>query len=129
MEYTMKENGFITSLEYGELHISGNEKFGFRPYQLLVSSVAVCSGGVLRKVLEKKRIAFDDIQIQAEVTRNPQGAQEIQRIHMHFKIKGKNLIHEAIEKALKITYKNCSMVQSVKDSINITETFELVENF
>ena len=49
MEFTMKENGFSTSFEYGESDISGNEQYGFRPYQLLVSSIAVCSGGVLEK--------------------------------------------------------------------------------
>ncbi|OLO25166.1 osmotically inducible protein C [Alkalihalophilus pseudofirmus] len=127
MEFTMKENGFKADFEYGTLHVSGNEEFGFRPYQLLVSSVAVCSGGVLRKVLAKKRLEYKDIKVSAEVTRNPEGAQEIQKIHMHFTIIGSNLSEEKIEKSLVVTKKNCSMVQSVKDSIEITESFEIVE--
>ncbi|WP_209124867.1 OsmC family protein [Alkalihalobacillus sp. BA299] len=127
MEFILKENGFKTDFEYGTLHVSGNEEFGFRPYQLLVSSVAVCSGGVLRKVLEKKRIEYKDIKVSAKVTRNSEGAQEIQKIHMHFTIIGSNLSEEKIEKSLVVTRKNCSMVQSVKDSIEITESFEIVE--
>lgn len=123
----MKENGFEVNFEYGKLDVSGDENHGFRPYQLLVSSIAVCSGGVLRKVLDKKRIAFSDIKVKADVTRNPEGAQEIQRIHLHFVIIGKDLSKDKIEKSLHVTRKNCSMVQSVKDSIEITETFELRE--
>lgn len=123
----MKENGFTANFEYGTLHISGNEEFGFRPYQLLVSSIAVCSGGVLRKVLEKKRIVYKDVKVTADVTRNPEGAQEIQKVHMHFIITGSNISEEKIEKSLAVTRKNCSMVQSVKDSIEITESFEIIE--
>ncbi|MEB1809047.1 MAG: OsmC family protein [Bacillaceae bacterium] len=127
MEFIMKENGFTANFEYGTLHISGNEEFGFRPYQLLVSSIAVCSGGVLRKVLEKKRIVYKDVKVTADVTRNPEGAQEIQKVHMHFIITGSNISEEKIEKSLTVTRKNCSMVQSVKDSIEITESFEIIE--
>ncbi len=121
----MKEQGFETSVEYGTLQVSGKSEYGFRPYQLLVSSIAVCSGGVLRKVLEKKRVSYEDIHIKADVTRNNEGAQEIQAIHMHFTITGTDASESKIEKSLEVTRKNCSMVQSVKGSIHITETFEL----
>jgi uncharacterized OsmC-like protein len=122
----MKENGFITQFEYGELHISGDAEYGFRPYQLLVSAVAVCSGGVLRKILQKQRVSFSDISIKVEVTRNEEEPQEITAIHVHFIITGTDLKETKIEKALHLTRKNCSMVQSVQDSIDIKETFELV---
>ncbi|MDZ5713388.1 OsmC family protein [Jeotgalibacillus haloalkalitolerans] len=124
MEFKMKEGGFTTGLEYGELHISGNEEYGFRPYQLLVSSVAVCSGGVLRKVLERMRMEFTDIQVNTEVERNEKEANRVEKIHMHFTITG-DLKEEKVKKALDVTRKNCSMVQSVKDSIEITESFEI----
>ena len=124
MEFKMKEGGFTTNLEYGELHISGNEEYGFRPYQLLVSSVAVCSGGVLRKVLERMRMEFTDIKVNTEVERNEKEANRVEKIHMHFTITG-DLKEEKVKKALEVTRRNCSMVQSVKDSIEITESFEI----
>ncbi|MFB1083331.1 OsmC family protein [Jeotgalibacillus sp. JSM ZJ347] len=124
MEFKMKEGGFTTDLEYGELHISGNEEYGFRPYQLLVSSVAVCSGGVLRKVLERMRMEFTDIKVNTEVERNEKEANRVEKIHMHFTITG-DLKEEKVQKALEVTRRNCSMVQSVKDSIEITESFEI----
>lgn len=126
MEFKMTDKGFETSVEYGTLQISGDEEYGYRPFQLLVSSVAVCSGGVLRKVLERMRMPYDDITVQAKVTRVEDEANRVSDIHLHFVIKGDELSQERVEKALKVTRKNCSMVQSVKDSINITESFEIL---
>lgn len=124
MEFKMKENSFVTAVEFGELEVSGNSDYGFRPYQLLVSSIAICSGGVLRKVLEKKRIDYKDIQIKADVKRADTAAMEVTDIHLHFIIEGAGVSDEKIKKMLEVTRRNCSMVQSVKDSIKITESFE-----
>ncbi len=125
MNYYMEENSFATRFEFGELHISGDAAYGFRPFQLLVSSVAVCSGGVLRKVLKKMRLNYQDIRISAEVERNPAEADRVEKIHLHFVIQGE-LPQEKVTRAMELTRKNCSMVQSVKDSIEVTETFEII---
>ncbi|MEF7563781.1 OsmC family protein [Bacillus infantis] len=127
MEFTMKDVGFFTATSYGKLDVAGDEEYGFRPYQLLVSSVAVCSGGVLRKILEKQRIDVEDIKINAEAERVEEEANRVSKISVHFTITGKGLKEEKIQKAMELTRKNCSMVQSVKDSIEIEETFTLVE--
>lgn len=125
MDFYMKEHSFTTDLEFGQLEVSGNEEYGFRPYQLLVSATAVCSGGVLKKILKKQRITFEDIRIHADVTKSEHGANEITDIHLHFTIAGTDASEEKIKKALEITRKNCTIVQSIKDSITITESFEL----
>lgn len=122
----MKDGGFYTELPYGRLDISGNEENGFRPCQLLVTSVAVCSGGVLRKVLEKQRMEVEDMTITADTERNEEAANRIEKITIHFKIKGKDLEEKKVAKALELAQKNCSMLQSVIGAIDVTETFELV---
>lgn len=127
MKFKMKEVGFTTELEYGELNVAGDEQYGFRPYQLMVSSIAVCSGGVLRTILKKKRMEVEDISLTADVTRNEQEANRIEKIQIHYVIKGKDLAHDKVEQAVELAKKNCPMVQSVKDSIEVTETFEIVE--
>ncbi|WVE37254.1 OsmC family protein, partial [Priestia megaterium] len=93
--------------------------------QLMTSSIAVCSGGVLRKILEKKRISFSDLRIQADVTRNDEKAGRIEKIHLHYTITGEDLPLDKIEKSIELARKNCSMLQSVIDSIEVTETFEI----
>jgi len=125
MKFTMHENGFQSDFDFGTLTISSNDEFGFRPYALMVSSIAGCSGGVLRKVLSKMRIEFDDINISADVKRNPEVADRIEEIKLHYIITGNNIPEKKMERALVLANKNCSMVQSVKDSIMIEETFEI----
>ncbi|MBT2679713.1 OsmC family protein [Bacillus sp. ISL-35] len=127
MEFKMKpEVGFYTETGFGRLDIAGDDEYGFRPYQLLVSSVAVCSGGVLRKVLEKMRMEIEDIHITAEAERVEEEANRVSKITVHFRIAGSNLDEKKIEKAMVLTRKNCSMVQSVVGSIEVEETFEIV---
>lgn len=127
MKFTMTENGFETETTFGQLTISGNEDYGFRPYQLLVSSIAVCSGGVLRNILEKMRMPADNITIEVkEVLRNPEIANRLEKIHLHFIIEGTNMSPSKIDKAFELTTKNCSMIQSVIDSIKIVKTYEII---
>ncbi|WP_337019956.1 OsmC family protein [Oceanobacillus massiliensis] len=125
MEFTMHENGFESEFDFGKLTISGNDEFGFRPYALLVSSIAGCSGGVLKKVLTKMRIDYDDIKMKADVKRNPDIANRVEEIKLHFTIIGNDISEAKVEKALQLSTKNCAMVQSVKESIRVIETFEI----
>ena len=126
MEFVFNSDGsFMSHLPYGELHVSSDETKGYRPYQLLVSSVAVCSGGVLRKILEKKRFTVEGLKVRAEIKRNPNEANRVTDIHLHFEVKS-NVKQEAMLKILDITKKNCAMYQSVKDSIHLTESFTIV---
>lgn len=127
MEFKMKDGGFYSDFSFGRLDVSGDEEYGFRPYQLLVSSLAVCSGGVLRKILQKMRMQVDDIQISAQADRVQEEANRIEKVTIHFTIKGKGLKKERIEKAMELTRKNCSMVQSVQGAIEVEETFEIIQ--
>lgn len=129
MQFTMTEHGFKTKTNFGEIDISGNDEYGFRPFQLLVSSVAVCSGGVLRNILEKMRMPAARISIDVkEVKRNADEANRIEEIHLHFILEGKDLEEEKMARVFELTRKNCSMIQSVSPAIQIFETYELLKN-
>ncbi|SER84988.1 OsmC family protein [Salipaludibacillus aurantiacus] len=125
MKFTYTDDAFETEFEYGKLVVSGNEEKGFRPFQLMVSSIAVCSGSVLRKVLEKQRMSVKDIQVEADVKRDPERANRLTHITLHYVIHGENLTESKVEKAVHLASKNCPMAQTVADSVEITETFEL----
>lgn len=126
MKFSMTEHGFSGDLPFGELTVSSNDEHGFRPYQLLVASLAVCSGGVMRKILEKQRMPADDIQIDVkEVVRIDEEAGRVAKVHLHFRIKG-GVDQSKMERVMALTRKNCSMVRSVEDSIEVVETYEIV---
>lgn len=126
MKFSMNENGFTGSLPFGELLISGNEEYGFRPYQLLISSLAVCSGGVMRKVLDKMRMPAEDIHIEVkDVVRIEEEASRVSKVHLHFTLKG-DIDPAKMPRVMELTRKNCSMVRTMEDSIDIVETYEVL---
>ncbi|HLR61441.1 MAG TPA: OsmC family protein [Lentibacillus sp.] len=127
MDFHLKEEGVRIDLDYGELDISGDETFGFRPFQLMVASIAGCSASVFRKILQKQRTEIADMKITANVERNPDEANRIERIDLHYVIKGYHLDDDKLYKNLAVARKNCSMIRSVEDSITIEETLESVE--
>lgn len=127
MEFQFKEAGVRVDLPYGVLDISGNEDYGYRPYQLMVASIAGCSASVFMKILDKQHIKIDDFIVRTEVTRNPDEANRLEKIKLHYVIKGKNLSDEKLYKNLAIARKNCSMIRSVEDSITIEESLETIQ--
>lgn len=105
---------------------SGNPGYGLRPFQLLALSIAGCSGGVLRKIMEKMRLKFDNIEIEVDVTRSDEQVKTVEGIHLMFNIYGNELTEETVSKALDIAIKNCAMAQSVKGAIEVEKTFKLI---
>lgn len=91
MKFNLTEKGFQTNFKYGELQISSNDDDGFRPFQLMVSSIIGCSGATFRKILEKQRIEIEDMQISAELERNPNEANRIEEIQLNYIVKGPHL--------------------------------------
>ena len=127
MKFEMTEKGFKTETAFGVLTISSDEDFGFRPFQLLVSSLAVCSGGVLRKVLEKMRMPAEDIAIEVrEVLRNPGEANKLEKVHLHFIITNSKIDRAKMPRVMDLTRKSCAMVQSVSGSIEVVESYEII---
>jgi uncharacterized OsmC-like protein len=78
--------------------------------------------------MNKRHQTVHDIQIEAEVKRDEKQANKITAVHLHFIVKAENVTEAQMEKNMEWTKKNCSMVQSVKDSIAVTETFELLSS-
>lgn len=112
---------------FGNLTISGDDALGYRPFQLMVASIVGCSGSVFKKILQKQRISFETLTVDADVERNPDEANRIEHITLHFTVKGKDLNEEKLKKSLTIARRNCAMVRSVEDSIHIEETLKITE--
>ena len=126
MKFSMTEHGFETTIKFGTMTISSNDDYGFRPYQLLVSSLAACSGGVLKKVLEKMRMPANNISIEVkDVIRNAEEANKVEKVYLHFIIEGEMIDDNKMLRAMELTNKNCAMVQSVAKSIEVFETYEV----
>ncbi|MDM5187124.1 OsmC family protein [Bacillus sp. DX4.1] len=124
MKLTIKHDDIRAELSHGHLQI-GKEN-GYTPLELLIASIAGCSAIVFRTILEKKRITYDEFTIETEIGRSEVLPRPVTNVHLHYKIKADGIAQEKLEKALELAVKNCTIAQSVKDSIKITETIELL---
>ncbi|AMM96551.1 OsmC family protein [Bacillus pumilus] len=119
MKLRYETDRWIARIDEGQLHISGNEKTGYRPSQLFTSAIAGCFGEMLIHVCRKKRISYEGLTITPETTRAG-AVNKISSIHLHILFEDINTSDEQIDKVITLALKHCSMVQSVKGSIDIT---------
>lgn len=127
LKFHMKEKGMRTELGFGTLDVSGDELYGYRPFQLMVASIAGCSGSVFMKIIEKQRLEIEDLTITADVERDALNANRIEKITLHYIVKGYRLDPDKLQRNLELSRKNCSMIRSVENSIDIQERLELIQ--
>jgi putative redox protein len=125
MKYTLEHGILSTTLSTQSLHISKDSTKGYTPLDLLVSSIVGCSQIVFTQILEKKRISYETLTIDIQIERAEEGAQPLKKMHIHYTLTGTTAKQEAIEKALHLVPKHCTIAQSVKGSIEIVETFTI----
>ncbi|MGE6631728.1 OsmC family protein [Bacillus sp. NPDC077027] len=125
MEFQFENGRFFADASFGKLVISSKDEWGFRPYELFVSAIAGCSGEMLIHLLRKKRMSFDELTIQPNVTREGI-AQKIKSIHLHFVIQNIDVTADKLEKIVNLAMKHCSMAQTVKGSLELTASFQTI---
>lgn len=127
MKFTIENERITGNLTYSEIQISPNEKRGFRPYELLVSSLVGCSGTLLETILQKKRQPYEKIEVEVSSVRNPDQANRIEQISITASVHGENNIaEEQAKKIADLVVKNCGMIQSVIQSIDINFTVKSI---
>ncbi|MCM3238925.1 OsmC family protein [Heyndrickxia oleronia] len=121
MNFTIENEKITGLLKFGNIPISPNDEQGFRPYELLISSLVGCSGTLLSNILQKKRIATRKIEIKVDSVRNPAKANRIEQISIKANVfSNKGLTEQQSNKLSELVIGNCGMIQSVLGSIDIT---------
>ncbi|MFP7486708.1 OsmC family protein [Priestia filamentosa] len=126
MKLQKSEECFSTEKEHIRLYISGSNKRTFSPSDLMIASIASCSGEVLLSTLERKGMAITDIKIETKEKRSTGLIKRLEYVHLHYSIRGTALKEEEIKKVIQLSKKVCPMIQSVQGSISITESFSIL---
>lgn len=118
------ENGnerIVGHLEFGDLYASPDSIKGYKPYELMLTSLVTCSGVLLVKLLKKKRMEFTNVYFLAEGNRNPDEANRIECIKITAHVTFDHVIaKEQLEKIEQLVIKNCGMIQTIISSVNVT---------
>lgn len=120
MAFSIENEKIIGELEFGNISISPNGKEGYRPFELFVAALIGCSGTLIRNILTKKRIDFEEITMNYTSVRNPDEANRMEQLTFIADVQSNQLVSTKVsERIADLVIKNCGMIQSVLGSIEI----------
>jgi len=112
-------NGY--SFDIGASKSIGGDESGFRPMELLLASLAGCSGIDVVNILKKSRVAFTSIDIEVDGDRKEGTPSPFSRIEIRFRIHGPEVDRAKAEKAVSLSLeKYCSVAASLDPAITVT---------
>jgi putative redox protein len=105
-----------------------DEGVGIKPSELLLIAVASCSAVDVVEILTKKRMPLTSLEITTSSEQDPNPPWTFRKIHMHFKVSGKNLTEKAVARAIELSEgKYCSVVATVRATAQVTTDFKILE--
>ena len=107
----------------------GGRNMGVRPMEMLLLGVGGCSSFDVVDILQKGRHDIIDCVAELTAERVDTIPSVFSKIHLHFKVTGRNLPAAAVERAVKLSAeKYCSAsIMLGKAGVDISHDFEVIE--
>lgn len=112
---------FESKQEHNTISLDGNKQNGFGPKALLLSGLAGCSGVDVVDLLEKMRVKFSSLKIEAEAGLVDEHPKVFKEIQITYKIKTDKSNEEKVKKAIDLSLeKYCGVSAMLKKNSPIT---------
>ena len=118
----------VDSTNHSVVLSTPKEGIGIKPSDLLLIAVASCSAVDVVEILEKKRMTLTHLEISSSGEQDQDPPWTFRKIHMHYKIGGKNLTEKAVAQAIQLSEeKYCSVAATIRGTAEIITDFEILE--
>lgn len=118
----------IDSTNHSVVLSTPKEGIGIKPSDLLLIAVASCSAVDVVEILKKKRMTLTHLEISSSGEQDQDPPWTFRKIHMHYKIGGKNLTEKAVAQAIQLSEeKYCSVAATIRGTAEIVTDFEILE--
>jgi putative redox protein len=127
----INERNFIGVDSTGHAVVLSGQKngIGVSPSQMLLVALAACSSVDVVEILEKKRKQLTLLEVTASGEQDPDPPWTYRKIHVKYRLAGKNLTANAVEQAIRLSEeKYCSVAATVRGVAQITTEYEIVSN-
>ncbi|HOI28867.1 MAG TPA: OsmC family protein [Melioribacteraceae bacterium] len=106
----------------------GGSNAGIRPKELILLSLAGCSGSDVAVILKKKKIEYDGFEMNITADVQETHPQVYTKINLEYVFYGKGISKEAVERAIELSLKTyCSVTAMLQKSVEITHTYRIEE--
>ena len=106
----------------------GDEFAGFMPGELLLTSLAGCSGIDVVGILRKQRQQVTGLQIRVKGTQAAEAPWAWEEVELEYIVSGKALLPTLVERAIALSEnKYCSVGASIAGVTNVRSTFKIIE--
>ena len=107
----------------------GGRNMGVRPMEMLLLGLGGCTNFDVMSILSKQRQQVVDCVAEIEAQRADAVPSVFTKIHVHFKVTGKNLKESLVERAVKLSAeKYCSAsIMLEQGGVEITHSFSVIE--
>jgi putative redox protein len=117
----------IDSTHHSVVLSTADEGIGVKPSDLLLIAVASCSAVDVVEILTKKRMPLSSLDVSVSSEQDPNPPWTFRKIHLHFRVEGKNLTEKAVAQAIELAEeKYCSVAATVRATAQITTDFEIL---
>jgi len=104
----------------------GGEDSGFGPMQLLLAAFGGCTGLDVIEILRKQRQKLEGLEILVSGRRVSEPPKVYDRVHVEYKVKGKDLKDKPVERAINLSQgKYCSVGATLKAKAKVSYAYEV----
>lgn len=106
----------------------GGENSAPSPMELLLMAVGGCTAMDVISILKKMRVDFKRVEVVVEGERHKDHPKYFEGIDILYKIYGKNIKHEQVQRAIDLSRdKYCSVIHTVNGVAKINYSYEIIE--
>ena len=107
----------------------GDEFAGFMPGELLLTSLAGCSGIDVVSILLKQRQQVTGLRIKVKGTQAPDPPWAWEDVELEYIVSGKALLATLVERAIALSEdKYCSVAATIAGKTNVRSTYKIIED-
>ena len=125
----LNERNFVGVDSTGHSVVLSGQKngIGVSPSQMLLVALASCSSVDVVEILKKKRLKLTLLEVTATGEQDPDPPWTYRKIHVKYRLGGKNLKEKAVEQAIRLSQdKYCSVSATVRGIAEITTEYVIV---
>jgi putative redox protein len=101
---------------------------GPSPVQAVLLAAMACTASDVVMILQKERVAFSSLEIDAEAERAPEPPRVFTKIRMHYRVAGEGLRESAVKRAIDLSSEKYCTVEVMlrRGGVEFVNTYEIL---